>query len=139
MARTAVSENPLAAAFLKTWAAHSRRRLLIIPGAILLLASLPSCASLGPKAPKITLQSAVTQTVDAMRDAYVRSKSYGGTWGLLPSEVTIVYNVSDEKDANQKLTLGASYPPVTLGGELGLTQKSMSGNTVTLKFTNGGR
>jgi hypothetical protein len=131
--------RPLDATFFETSATHSRKGLLTILGATLLLALLPSCASLRPKGPKITLQCAVIQTVDAMKEAYDRSKSYGGTWGLSPSEVTIVYNVSDETEKNGKLTVGASYPPMTLGGELGLTQKAISGNTVTLKFTRAGQ
>ena len=91
-----------------------------------------SCASTRKPA---TLYDAVTQTVYAMRHAYDLSKQEGGTWGLAPSEVTVVYNVSNELDANQQLTLAAASATASLGGAFGLTEKAVSGNTITLKFT----
>jgi hypothetical protein len=70
-----------------------------------------------------------------MHHAYTYSKQVGGTWGLAPSEVTVVYNISNEKGAHEDLTLAAATATASLGGAFGLTQKSVTGNTITLKFT----
>ena len=88
-----------------------------------------------PAVIQFTLHEAVEQTVDAMKYAYDRSNQYGGTWGLAPSEVTIVYNISNEVDTSRELKLAAAYATASIGGGFGLTEKSVTGNTVTLKFT----
>ena len=88
---------------------------------LLVAGLMSSCAS---SRNPITLHQAVIQTVDAMKDAYDRSKQYGGTWGLAPSQVTIVYNVSNEVDASQQLTLAAATVALTVnrrGSEAGFS------------------
>jgi len=100
---------------------------------VLLVAVLmSSCAS--TREP-ITLEAAVAQTVQAMKDAYNSSQQAGGTWGPAPSEVTIVYNISNEVGTNKQLTLAAATATASLGGAFGLTEKAVTGNTITLKFT----
>jgi hypothetical protein len=101
--------------------------------------SLPSCATFHNPGPTITLQKAVEDSVKALKYAADAAHTYHGSWGLKPAEVTLTYNISNETDANEALKIGASYPPVTIGGEFGLAKKTQTGNTVVMKFTQGGR
>jgi len=54
--------------------------------------------------------------------------------GRAPSEVTIVYNVSNEVDREPAADAGAASATASPGGAFGLTEKAVSGNTITLKL-----
>jgi hypothetical protein len=59
--------------------------------------------------------------------------------GVETSRVTLTYNTSSEETTDHHLKLEASYPLVTVGGVLGFSKKTQSGNTVVTKFTQGGK
>ena len=46
-----------------------------------------------------------------------------------------VYNISNEVDTNRELKLAVAYATASIGGRFGPTEKSVTGNPVTLKFT----
>lgn len=106
---------------------------------ILLCACFTSCAVFRNPGPKITIQEAVRDSVEAMEIAADGAKRNGTNWGLLPAEVTLTYNVTGIREANGKISLGVERPPVTLGGEFGLSQKTETGNQIVMRFTRHGR
>ena len=108
-------------------------KLRVLPCFLWLCALLSSCTSPSTKN-RISLQSAVTETVKVMKDAYEKTDHGKKTWGLAPSKVTISYNVSSEDDGSGTLKLAAPTSVASIGGEFGLTHKAISGNTVTLEF-----
>jgi hypothetical protein len=81
------------------------------------------------------VQSVVKKTIEAMQYAYKKTDQGRKTSGLAPSEIAICYNLTNEADAQNELRLAADYATASIGDEFGLTQKSIDGNTVTLKFT----
>jgi hypothetical protein len=74
-----------------------------------------------------------------MEIAAAGAKRNRTSWGLLPSEVTLTYNVTGVRDASGKIKLGVELPPATIGGEFGLSEKTETGNQIVMKFTRGGR
>jgi hypothetical protein len=111
--------------------------------AIGLSASFSGCALIatGPEPGKITLAEAMHDVATGLNDMYdIRSK--GPKSGLLPAEVTIVFNVSaSTKDAG-KLYVEAGANPVDVlkivkaGGEVSSEITTARGNQVTIKFLN---
>jgi hypothetical protein len=89
----------------------------------------------------ITLESAMTSVgagLKAMKEAE------GGTrTGLVPSEVTVAFNVTVSASDSKKLAVSASTVPATplpvsggVTGELGTSVSAARGNVITIKFTN---
>src|SRR5437879_6493057 len=111
--------------------------------AIGLCASFSACAlvTAGPEPGKITLTEAMREVATGLNAMYdIRSK--GPKSGLLPGEVTIVFNVSaSTKDAG-KLYIEAGATPVDVlkfvkaGGEVSSEIATSRGNQVTIKLTN---
>lgn len=108
-----------------------------------LCASLSGCAltAAGPEPGKITLSEAMHDVAIGLNEMYeIRSK--GPQSGLLPAEVTIVFNVSaSTKDAG-KLYIEAGANPIDVlkvvkaGGEVSSEIATARGNQVAVKFTN---
>lgn len=110
---------------------------------IVLCANLIGCAMVttGPEPGKITLRDAMNDVANGLNDMY-KIRSQGPKSGLLPAEVTIVFNVSaSTKDAG-KLYVEAGATPVDVlkivkaGGEVSSEIATARGNQITIKFMN---
>jgi hypothetical protein len=114
---------------------------LLYEASILSLAGLLSACSTIPRGQEITLQEAVVDSVKALTYAYNHTGRGKETWGLKPAEVTLVYNISNTKASEKGITLASAAPslPVSIGAKLGLTDTTVRGNTVTLRFTQDGK
>jgi hypothetical protein len=79
-------------------------------------------------------------SVDALKYAYNQTGNGSKTWGLKPAEVTLVYNISNTRAADGSLAVDSAVPslPVRIGAKFGLTDTTVRGNTVTLRFTQAG-
>jgi len=113
---------------------------------ILVAASLSMSAGCGtkwivPEPGKITLQDAmksVGEGLKQMKEAQGNIKT-----GLLPSEVTVTFNVTASATDSTKLAIAVSTPqapqlPVSgsLTGDLSSAITANRGNSITIKFTN---
>lgn len=83
-------------------------------------------------APPINLREAINETAEDINELYYR-ESGCPKFGLLLSEVTVVFQVSEKKGAGGSLTVGP-IPEVSVGSKFS-TAASRS-NTITLKFEN---
>jgi len=108
---------------------------------ILCLLGLMSACSTIPRGQEISLMEAVKGSVDALTYAYNKTGEGKETWGLKPAEVTLVYNISNTRAADQSIALASAAPslPVSIGAKLGLTDTTVRGNTITLRFTQDGK
>lgn len=105
--------------------------------------SMSACATgkVVPDPSKITLQDAmksVGEGLKQMKEAQGESKT-----GLLPSEVTVTFNVTASAADGSKLALAVSIPPLpqlpvsgSLTGDLTSAISAARGNVITIKFTN---
>ncbi len=60
-------------------------------------ALLSGCTMLRPHGPPVTLEKAVEESVVALKSAEEKARTHGHSWGLLPAEVTLIYNISKPK------------------------------------------
>ena len=95
----------------------------------------------GPEPGKITLTDAMKEVGTGLNSMYeIRSKGLNS--GLLPAEVTIVFNVSASTKDSGKLYVEAGANPVDVlkivkaGGEVGSEITTARGNQITIKFLN---
>ena len=94
-----------------------------------------------PEPGKITLQEAMTEVAIGLNNMYDAGKNYPKV-GLVPSEVTVVFNISaDAKDTGKLyIEAGATVADVVeiakVGAEKGSEINVKRGNQVTIKFTN---
>jgi len=95
----------------------------------------------GPVPGMITLKEAMQEVATGLNDMY-KIRNQGPKSGLLPAEVTIVFNVSaSTKDAG-KLYIEAGANPVDVlkivkaGGEVSSEIATSRGNQITIKFVN---
>lgn len=90
---------------------------------------------------KITLEQAMKEVARGINDMQEIRAGKPQT-GLLPTEVTIVFNVSASAKDEGKLYVEAGAVPgevlktVKQGAELGSSLQATRGNTVTVKFSN---
>ena len=94
-----------------------------------------------PEPGKITLQAAMEEVANGLNKMYDIKKDYPKS-GLLPSEITVIFNVSASGKDEGKLYIEAG---ATVADALNITKASSDvsskieasrGNTVTIKFTN---
>lgn len=83
-------------------------------------------------APPINLREAINETAEDINELYYR-ESGCPKFGLLLSEVTVVFQVSEKKGAGGGLTVGPN-PEVSVGSKFSTT--ASRSNTITLKFEN---
>ena len=113
-------------------------------GVVLVAALTVSACATGkvvPEPSNITLEAAmksVGEGLRQMKDAQGDIKT-----GLLPSEVTVTFNVTVSAADSSKLAISASTSPAaqlpvsgSLTGELSSAISAARGNVVTIKFTN---
>ena len=115
-------------------------RMLVIA---LLVCSLFGCATKtvvsDPK--KITFEAAMEQVANGLNRMYDIGKDHPKS-GLVPSEVTIDFNISADATDTGKLSIDAGanvLDPLQVtkaGAEIGSTIKAVRGNKITIKFTN---
>ena len=115
-------------------------KLLSETSILFLVALSPACSTI-PRGQEISLKEAVIASVDALTYAYNKTGKGKETWGLKPAEVTLVYNISNTRAGEQSIALASAAPslPVSIGAKLGLTDTTVRGNTVTLRFTQDGK
>ena len=114
------------------------RRLAVILGTAVALASCRS-TTIVPEPGKITLEDAMKSVgagLVAMHSAEGNLRT-----GLVPSEVTVTFNISASATDAEKLYVEVGAPaaaPVTgkAGGEVSTTSTSTRGNQITIKFSN---
>ncbi len=119
------------------------RRFTLIVGILIVGMALIGCATsrVIPEPGKITLEEAMEQVGNGLNKMYDIGKDYPKT-GLIPTEVTIVFNISASATDQGKLYIeaGATTPDVLAitktGAEMGSEIKASRGNQVTIKFTN---
>jgi hypothetical protein len=87
----------------------------------------------------VTLTTAVQESVNALKLAERKAKEHGNSWGLLPAEVTLTYNISNELTKKGGVQLGVPLKAVSVGGDVSLAETTQRGNTIVMKFTRGGR
>ena len=94
-----------------------------------------------PEPGKITLREAMEEVATGLNRMYeIRANSPKS--GLLPSEVTVVFNISASATDNGKLFIEAGAKAAEIlkvmgaGAEVGTQVATARGNTVTVKFTN---
>jgi len=94
-----------------------------------------------PEPGKITLREAMEEVATGLNRMYeIRANSPKS--GLLPSEVTVVFNISASATDKGKLFIEAGAKAAEIlkvtgaGAELGTQVTAARGNTVTVKFTN---
>ena len=119
----------------------TQRSLLGILVAASLSTSACATGKVVPEPSNITLEAAmksVGEGLKQMKDAQGDIKT-----GLLPSEVTVTFNVTASASDNSKLAITVSTPqaaqlPVSgsLTGELSSAISAARGNVITIKFTN---
>lgn len=104
---------------------------------------LSGCATthIVPEPGKITLQAAMEEVASGLNKMYDIRKDYPKS-GLLPTEVTVVFNISASTTDESKLYIeaGANISDVLkiakVGAEMGSKIEASRGNTVTIKFAN---
>ena len=94
-----------------------------------------------PEPGKITLREAMEEVATGLNRMYeIRANSPKS--GLLPSEVTVVFNISASATDKGKLFIEAGAKAAEIlkvtgvGAEVGTQVAAARGNTVTVKFTN---
>jgi len=106
------------------------------------------CASAGCQTAKkvadpktITLEAALVSVGEGLSKMY-DAKDPKYQFGMLPSEVTVAFNVKATGEDGGKLYVEASAKPVEtvtigkIGGEIMSKQTGERGNTITIKMTN---
>ncbi len=99
------------------------------------------CASVVPKPGTITLENAMLEVAKGINGMYDLRKGHPKS-GLIPSEVSVTFNVSASSAKGGKLYVeaGANVGEVVkigkVGGEAGIQLQASRGNTVTVKFVN---
>lgn len=109
----------------------------------LVLSGLTGCASWPPwfEPKKITVEDAMKDVAEGLNRMYDLRKDYPRT-GLLPEEVTVIFNVSASGTDQRKLyleagaTVAETLKVAKAGGEVGSTLALTRGNTITVKFRN---
>ena len=103
--------------------------------------ALVGCASshIVPQPGKITLENALKSVGQGLYDMKVAQKDV--KTGLVPSEVTVTFNITATGSDDAKLYVELSTIPVAggtakVGGELGSKLSAERGNQITVKFTN---
>lgn len=108
--------------------------------AVALLGS-TGCKSVVPEPGKITLQQAMKDVGEGINLMY-EERAKGPKTGLLPSEVSVAFNISASSSKEGKLYVeaGANIGEVVeiakAGAEAGAKLQATRGNVVTVKFTN---
>lgn len=119
------------------------RRLFVISALLLFMNAVTSCATttIVPEPGKITLREAMEEVATGLNGMYeIRAKSPKS--GLLPSDVTVVFNISASATDKGKLYIEAGATVAEIlkvtqaGAEVGTQVTATRGNTVTVKFTN---
>lgn len=101
------------------------------------------CASwsAGPELGKITLEDAMTAVATGLNNMYDMRKDHPKS-GLMPAEVTIVFNISASTKDEGKLYIEAGATTAEVlkiakaGAEVGSKIETSRGNQVTIKFEN---
>jgi len=94
-----------------------------------------------PEPGKITLEDAMEQVAKGLNKMYEMGKGYPKT-GLIPTEVTVVFNVSASAKDEGKLYIevGATISDILkitkAGADVSSKIEASRGNQVTVKFTN---
>lgn len=99
----------------------------------------PGCALLRTPGRAVTLEKAVEESVVALKSAEEKARTHGHSWGLLPAEVTLIYNISNEQSKGGNLQLQAPIKSVSLGGSVSASETTTRGNQIIMKFTRHGR
>lgn len=118
-------------------------RSISLAAMLALCIDLAGCSMLtaGPKPGKITLTQAMQEVANGLNEMYDIRKHEPKS-GLMPSEVTIVFNVSASTSDEGKLYVEAGANPadvlkvVKAGGEASTKIETSRGNQVTVKFIN---
>lgn len=119
------------------------RKLLLIPAFLMVINALTGCATttVVPEPGKITLREAMEEVATGLNKMYeIRQESPKS--GLLPSEVTVVFNISASATDKGKLYIEAGATVAEIlkvtkaGAEVSSEFVATRGNTVTVKFTN---
>lgn len=119
------------------------RRFTLIVGILIVGTLLIGCATsrVIPEPGKITLEEAMEEVARGLNKMYDIGKDYPKT-GLIPTEVTVVFNISASATDKGKLYIEAgatSSDVLTItktGAEMGSEIQTSRGNQVTIKFTN---
>jgi len=121
----------------------SVRRLFVILAILIGMIAITGCATttVVPEPGKITLREAMEEVATGLNRMYeIRANSPKS--GLLPSEVTVVFNISASATDKSKLYIEAGAKAAEIfkvtgaGAEVGTQVAAARGNTVTVKFTN---
>ena len=110
---------------------------------VIIMNGISGCASYGvvPEPGKITLQAAMKEVATGLNEMYAIRKDHPKS-GLLPAEVTVVFNISAKANDEGKLYVEAGATPADvlkiakIGAEAASKIEASRGNTVTIKFTN---
>jgi len=109
---------------------------------VLLMSFEAGCAAMVvPKPGEITLSAAMKEVAEGLNNMYEIRKDHPRS-GLLPSEVTVVFNISAKGTDSAKLVVesGATATDmvkiVKAGADLSTSLVAERGNTITVKFTN---
>ncbi len=104
-----------------------------------LLLTACSTQTVVPKPGAITLEEAMKSVAAGLVE--MKAAEVGMKTGLIPSEVTVTFNISATATDQNKLVVEVGAPagaPVggKIGGEAGSSATSQRGNQVTVKFSN---
>jgi len=119
------------------------RRMFVILAILIGMNTITGCATttVVPEPGKITLREAMEEVATGLNRMYeIRANSPKS--GLLPSEVTVVFNISASATDKGKLFIEAGAKAAEIlkvmgaGAEVGTQVATARGNTVTVKFTN---
>lgn len=94
-----------------------------------------------PEPGKITLETAMVEVATGLNKMYDIRADYPKS-GLIPAEVTVIFNISASAKDEGKLYIEAGATPADVlkltkvGAEVGSTIEASRGNQVTIKFSN---
>ncbi len=119
------------------------QRLALVTAVLIAGSGLTGCATqqIIPEPGKITLEAAMAEVAAGLNNMYDIRKDHPKS-GLVPSEVTIVFNVSASAKDEGKLYIEAGATTADVlkigkaGAEVGSKIESARGNQVTIKFSN---
>ena len=118
-------------------------RIFVILSFLIVMSGVTGCATttVVPEPGKITLREAMEEVATGLNRMYeIRANSPKS--GLLPSEVTVVFNISASATDKGRLFIEAGAKAAEIlkvtgvGAEIGTQVAAARGNTVTVKFTN---
>jgi hypothetical protein len=115
----------------------------VLAGILAVIITLAGCASrrVVGEPGKITLQAAMEEVATGLNRMYTVREDFPKS-GLVPDEVTVVFNISATGTDQGKLYVETGGSPadalkiVKSGGEIGSQIQATRGNQVTIKFSN---